>query len=1079
MTQRNFRACRPSRAAVILGLFLGPQAALAGSSSYGEEYLSAEEAAEPNVIFLVDLSSAMNEVCPVTSYYTEGSESEGACIDEVADAIDQITQHFDWARYAVVGTAEDASAVGEDMFTPIVALGASHAEVSDAVDGLTAFEGDTRNLGEALSALGLQYLTNSDEDDLDSDEDGDGYSSDFSKAPIQYHCQETHVIIITVEQPEDDEDAIYTDTVDGDIICDQDEIVTSPDEECLLDNVAYGVYNGDFRTDLDNDQNIITHVVGIGLEGGVTVPEALFGNSVDQTDGEGIYIISYDSDLLVGSLLTIMADIRSGVHSRSAPVITTDGDYLVYGFYEIEGENPLAEGHLRAYTLDDDPSSETYGQIEYLSGGDYDDYGGAYWDAGDLLQSRPAFTGSYQFSDMDGDYTRDIFTFVDEMMGTSLAADALDYRRMPFDATFADALQGERVILNYFLDNTALEDPPCADDDTYDLDADRDCVVDYQDMQALIDFSRGWELASYRYLDKYHGYWKLGDSPHSTPAVVTPRNDAFSVDPSYRSFLKVMEEDTDIPSMVYLASNAGMLHAFYLEDDTSTSHTEEGEEAWAWVPGYLLYREHEADWAGRLIDQMLYGRTFLFDGSPVVDDVWIDENADGARDCDEDVISDVSDLEGNCEWHRVLVVQQGKGGPVTLALDVTDPLNPMYLWEQVDERVEDTTYVGGMGYLVGPPVITKVYDVRDSEEPGFHYVAIWGSGRAVPSSVGDDYYNATEANLYMWAIGDDYFLGTSSEWNETEALLNASGSETWGYSDGYKMDEEGSAGHPEWDEYSSDLDADGDGNYEYGYIAASLTVVDTDSDGDSDVIYFPVSSTYGSKDDDPAAEPGDGPQDPGPTWMWKALIDTTAPDEIEWCETAFFDPLSYVDDRPSVYYAATASWFSDGTLGLYWGTGTPFDRMTTDPGYFFAVRDPDPDTCSTGIGITCDGQVGVYELGPGEGLTSNPIIYAGVVYFTTYQPEEDICDGGDGRVYGLMYDDCSPGMDTDGDGDVDENDLDYEDIEGYPSQVAISSQGTIFVGSSDASGTGAGLTNFSVATDPFLGTQSIAWMEVF
>ena len=38
-----------------------------------------------------------------------------------------------------------------------------------------------------------------------------------------------------------------------------------------------------------------------------------------------------------------------------------------------------------------------------------------------------------------------------------------------------------------------------------------------------------------------------------------------------------------------------------------------------------------------------------------------------------------------CEWRRVVVVSQGKGGPVTMALDITNPTAPTFLWEQVDE----------------------------------------------------------------------------------------------------------------------------------------------------------------------------------------------------------------------------------------------------------------------------------------------------------------------------------------------------------------------------------------------------------
>ena len=75
------------------------------------------------------------------------------------------------------------------------------------------------------------------------------------------------------------------------------------------------------------------------------------------------------------------------------------------------------------------------------------------------------------------------------------------------------------------------------------------------------------------------------------------------------------------------------------------------------------------------------------------------------------------------------------------------------------------------------------------------------------------------------------------------------------------------------------------------------------------------------------------------------------------------------------------------------------------------------------------GANGVYKLRPSEGLTGDPVVYAGVVYFPTWTPEADRCDGGTGRLYGLRFDDCSSGLDTDGDGDADEDDGVSTDVE--------------------------------------------------
>ena len=496
--------------------------------------------------------------------------------------------------------------------------------------------------------------------------------------------------------------------------------------------------------------------------------------------------------------------------------------------------------------------------------------------------------------------------------------------------------------------------------------------------------------------------------------------------------------------MVYLAANDGMLHAFFLGNlDDGDADSEQGQEAWAWMPSYLLEREHEAEWAGRAIDMVLYGRTFLMDGTPVAEDVWIDADGDNTKDCDA--------VPDDCEWHRVIVVQQGKGGPVTLALDITNPTDPKFLWEQTDE-----TDSSAMGYTVGRPVIANIYDASDSE-PHDRWVAMWGSGRAVPLSTSTAYYKSSEANLYMWHVGDSRWIPESS----------------------YLYSERGDNGHPE---ASSAVNMDSDSNYEYGYIAAALAVVDVDSDGDADTVYFPVTASY-----TPTDEGGDGPsspKDPGSTWMYKGCIDTTDPDDLTWVE--FYDPDDDGDlgHRPEVYYAATTSWHTDGQLGVYWGTGTPYDRDSSKNGYFFAVKDSNPKSCTSFDvnPITDCGSEGVYQLDEGEGLTSDPIVYANVVYFTTWVPDEDRCEGGTGRLYGLDFTDCSEGIDTNGDGDLDSSDTDYVEHEDeYLSSVAVTEQGTIIYGTSNPTtdGSGAAVETIEVVNDPFLGTAAMAWMEVF
>lgn len=1003
----------------------------------GDEFMEFTGYVPPNVIFVLDMSSDMAYPC-VTSTTTSSTSSAvdyWSCMDVAKNAIKNVAMHYDWVRYGVVGTTSSTS---DDAFYPIIPLGTTAAEMHDAIDSIAPHGTSTnRNLGEAITYLAQDYLSLTDTPD-EVDDDGDGLSGDWDEAPIQYHCQATHIIVLTASDPHGDSGALssYLSTPSSDVSCNATTI-TTPDSQCLYDNAVLGLYGTDMRSDLTGTQNVTVHTVAFDV-GASSIAETLFQNASDEIGGAGMYTAIGDADEVLSGILTVMQDIRSGTYSRSSPVVTTDGDYLIYAFYELDGDNPLGEGHVRAYEIDDDPSSSTYGQVQYDGP---TEYGGAVWDAGDLLVSRPVTSGESNPDDRDGFGKRDIYTFWDDsysLMSTEADGD----RRMGFDYEFVYAVGSDATALDLILDTKSVINPPCADDQSFDYND--DCMVDDDDLQSLVDFTRGLPEATFRFFGTERGSWKLGDSPHSVPVVVQKRNNNYTVDPTYRAFLKELEA-SDNPDIVLIAANDGMLHAFQLEDDTSTLDTEEGEELWAWIPGYLLYRKQDTEWSGTLIDMVLYGRTFLFDGTPVVEDVWIDDG-DNVKEC-----TSLAD----CEWRRVVVVQQGKGGPVTLALDITDTAAPEFLWEQ-----RDTVDPYAVGYTVSRPVIANVYDTSATDSSDWHdrWVAMWGSGRAVPLTFDVNYYEAAEANLYMWHIGDDYW-GTS----------------TVGYST------EGDNGHPEESDYGSGLDNDSDGDYEYGYISAALSVVDVDSDGDADTIYFPVTASY-----TPTDEGGSGPgdvQDPGSTWMYKACIDTDNPDDLTWVE--FYDPIDDggLEVRPEVYYAATLSWMADQSLAIYWGTGSPYESDSTQNGYMFAMRDTDPGDCGGDYRASLDscGVDGVITLDEGEALTSDPIVYGGVLYFTTFVPDEDRCEGGQGRVYALSYDDCTSGMDTNGDGVVDSSDSDYVEVDGYPSAVTVTTQGTVLVGSSNPTvdGSGDAITVINSATSPFMGTNTLAWMEKF
>lgn len=1025
-------------ALMLLGL---PGVARAGSTGT-DELLSSVELVPPSIIFVVDLSSDMSVPC-------DGSGVGDSCLEDTLDAINQVVRHFDFAQYGVVGTSEDPT---DDEFYEIAPVGSSYAEIAAALSSVSTWGTNTRNLAEVIESIGTNYLSQSDPLD-DVDDDSDGFTGDWDETPVVYTCSQVHVIVLAKDRPADDEQvgfdyASASNGTAGEVACDSAGL-SATDSQCIYDNAVAHLYNSDFGSSLSDTQRGVTHTIGLGISSG-SIAESLFDNASTNTAGDGIYTTASSQTEILSGILSILNEIQAGTYTRSSPVISTDGAYMIYSFYELTGDNPLPEGHIRAYAMDNDPASTTYGEVLFEGPSTY---GGAVWDGGDLLVSRPVTHAESNPDDRDGVGKRDIYTFEDNayLLG-GLSTEANNSRRIGFDYEFVQAVGGSATTLALYLDTTvSTTAPPCANDDSFDLND--DCLVDADDMQSLVDFARGLPEAEFRYLEMERGSWKLGDSPYSVPVIVTARDNAFTTDTTYQAFLADLEFQ-GVPDVVLQAANDGMLHAYRLEDDPDTTTEDEaGEELWAWIPGYLLLREKDEEWARGLIDLMWFGRTFLFDGSPVVEDVWIDADADGVKSAD------------GSEWRRVVVVQQGMGGPVTLALDITDPTAPQFLWEQTNET--DPT---AMGYTMGRPTIFNVYDTSGTT-PADHWVAMWGGGRAVPytGDSGTEYFISAEADLYMWNVGDD-----------------AWGTQSVGYSD---------AGDNVKDMFPDLVSnggsvSTGDVNYnaggnnlEYSYISSALAVVDVDGDGDGDVAYFPVTTAY-RPDDEGGGGPSD-PEDPGSSWIFKAILNESAPDDLTWCE--FYDPLTGTDGsngvgaRPEVFYAATTSWLGDGDLGIYWGTGTPFDRDSSGNGYFFAMYDTDPLSCTTAQPIPCNGEDGWYQLDAGEGLAAEPIVYAGVVYFTTYTPNADRCEVGSGKLYGLRFDDCSPGIDTDGDGEATSSDSAALDLgEGFPS-AAVPSGPTILVGSSsdDRNGTGDLGTVIDVATDPFRGTAAIAWLEIY
>ena len=158
----------------------------------------------------------------------------------------------------------------------------------------------------------------------------------------------------------------------------------------------------------------------------------------------------------------------------------------------------------------------------------------------------------------------------------------------------------------------------------------------------------------------------IGDIINSTPVVVSRPPYWYPFD-GYGDWRYNTSRDT----MVYIGANDGSLHAIRLVD---------GVEQWAFIPKSMHAKLNEAQ-LDPLFDRCApqYCHQYYVDGSPIVGDVFADFGG------------------ASKEWRTILVVGEREGGQAYFALDITsgknfdDTLDPTYfLWEFTDSELGQT-----------------------------------------------------------------------------------------------------------------------------------------------------------------------------------------------------------------------------------------------------------------------------------------------------------------------------------------------------------------------------------------------------
>jgi type IV pilus assembly protein PilY1 len=183
---------------------------------------------------------------------------------------------------------------------------------------------------------------------------------------------------------------------------------------------------------------------------------------------------------------------------------------------------------------------------------------------------------------------------------------------------------------------------------------------------------------------------KLGDIYHSNPTVLPPlkpgSDDLAAYDPQLRSFYKQLLNESGVaapagqysategrPGVVFVGSNDGILHAFNMDtwkDKAGTTYGA-GHEFWGFVPPALF---------SKLGAAATPTHQTMFDGTPVVKDMVVDSASSSFS-------------------MKTILLSAVRGAPAFVALDVTYPEQPVFLWQRSFAYVGDT---------VGTPALAQL-----------------------------------------------------------------------------------------------------------------------------------------------------------------------------------------------------------------------------------------------------------------------------------------------------------------------------------------------------------------------------------
>jgi len=211
------------------------------------------------------------------------------------------------------------------------------------------------------------------------------------------------------------------------------------------------------------------------------------------------------------------------------------------------------------------------------------------------------------------------------------------------------------------------------------------------DIEGLINFVRGKDYFAYGGCDNTNNVRQsvLGDIYHSqiievgkpkanTNFTSTNQEAYWRYINNYDNWARSVNRD----DVMYFGANDGALHAVRTGTGNLRFGGNIGQEIWAFVPPFIAAKLPTIvnEGLNNVMGQNRGGTNAIFavDGSPVVHDVYIQGfkvNADG-------------NIEGedSKNWHTILFIPYGRGGPGFSVLDITDPLNPIHMYSIYNDR---------------------------------------------------------------------------------------------------------------------------------------------------------------------------------------------------------------------------------------------------------------------------------------------------------------------------------------------------------------------------------------------------------